>query len=55
MNNNMTIKQYKHKCLRCGYEWESVNEFPKSCNRCKSYSYNKPYVRKEHITIWREK
>lgn len=26
-----------HKCLRCGYEWKTLNENPKVCPKCKSY------------------
>lgn len=38
---------YSHSCLRCGYTWDSKNESPKCCSRCKSYLWNKPYVRDE--------
>jgi len=24
------------KCVKCGYEWESRKENPKSCPRCKA-------------------
>ena len=27
------------KCLKCGYEWESRKESPRSCPRCKRYDY----------------
>ena len=30
----------KHKCLKCGYEWESKLEMPKACPACKSYRFN---------------
>jgi predicted Zn-ribbon and HTH transcriptional regulator len=26
----------KHKCPRCGYEWDSRVDDPKACPRCKS-------------------
>lgn len=27
------------KCLKCGYEWISRKESPRSCPRCKRYDY----------------
>lgn len=33
----------KHQCKRCEYAWESNLEEPKTCPRCKSYYWNKPY------------
>ena len=30
------IDYMKKKCLRCGYEWLSVLDRPKSCPDCKS-------------------
>jgi len=32
---------HKHKCKRCGYEWESKLKVPKACPRCKRYDWNK--------------
>ena len=29
----------KCKCKRCGYEWESRVKRPKTCARCKSYTW----------------
>ena len=31
----------KNKCKRCGYEWDSRIENPKSCPRCKRYDWDK--------------
>jgi len=37
----------KIKCKRCGWEWEPRTDAkPKVCPRCKSYSYDKSYIRK---------
>lgn len=30
-------EKYKHKCQRCGLEWESYKKEPRACPRCKSY------------------
>lgn len=42
----MTVRQ-KLNCLRCGYEWYSINKdtknkVPSICARCRSPYYNKP-------------
>ena len=29
------------KCKRCGYEWSSELERPKTCPKCKSYFWDK--------------
>lgn len=31
---------HKHKCLKCGYEWDSNKREPKCCPVCKSYFWN---------------
>ena len=28
-------------CKKCGYEWESKQDNPKACPRCKSYRWEK--------------
>jgi len=33
------------KCQRCGHEWEARVEHPRVCPRCKTYEWDKPYVR----------
>ena len=35
---------YRHTCLRsaCGYSWESEDEHPKRCSRCKSPYWDRP-------------
>jgi len=29
----------RHKCVKCGYEWDSRKEHPKACPYCKSYKW----------------
>jgi predicted Zn-ribbon and HTH transcriptional regulator len=37
----------KHKCKRCGHEWEGRNTTPpKACARCKSYQWQVPLKKK---------
>jgi predicted Zn-ribbon and HTH transcriptional regulator len=37
----------KLHCLRCKHTWLPKSDAkPKVCPRCKSYSYDKPYIRK---------
>jgi len=37
----------KYTCKRCNHTWQSIKEGkPVVCPRCKSYSYDKEYVRK---------
>lgn len=43
----MPIKQ--HKCLRCGWEWESWNPHPLRCAKCKSPYYDQPYRMKKYL------
>ena len=31
----------KKQCKKCGYEWESRIDNPKSCPYCKQYDWNK--------------
>jgi len=35
------------KCKRCGYEWDSRKEKPKSCPNCKRYDWNNDKIIKE--------
>ena len=28
------------KCLRCGHEWKSILDRPKTCPRCKRYDWD---------------
>jgi len=35
---------YPLRCLRCGYEWASPKEAPKSCPRCRSRVWNEEKV-----------
>lgn len=35
------MEKTKHKCLRCGYEWEGKKD-TKQCPACKSYRWNVP-------------
>lgn len=28
------------QCLKCGYKWKSKKEKPKSCPKCKSYTWD---------------
>jgi len=37
----MKQKKFKHKCQRCGWEWESKLEKPASCPACKRYDYDR--------------
>jgi predicted Zn-ribbon and HTH transcriptional regulator len=40
----------KHKCLRCGHEWQSrIERKPACCPRCKSYDWMKP--KKEKLEV----
>ena len=32
--------QLKNKCDRCGYEWDSRKDSPKSCPKCKRYDWD---------------
>lgn len=34
------------KCLRCAWEWLALVDDPRTCPRCKSYSWNTPLVRR---------
>jgi hypothetical protein len=36
---------YDLQCKRCGHTWTSARERPVVCPRCKSYSYQEPYIR----------
>lgn len=38
---------HEHKCLRCGWKWESKLERPASCPMCKQYKWDKPTQEKE--------
>jgi predicted nucleic acid-binding Zn-ribbon protein len=38
-----------HKCLRCGYVWDSRKEIVKMCPKCKTYKWNDMPVNKEVI------
>lgn len=42
---NEVTKRYKHKCLRCGYEWFSKLSNPVVCPGCHTYLWNRPYAR----------
>lgn len=35
------------KCLRCNHEWfpQIPNTLPKVCPKCKSYDWQKPFLR----------
>jgi len=41
VNEVFEALKFKHKCLRCEYEWKSFLEKPKVCSRCKSHFYMK--------------
>lgn len=30
-----------NKCSKCGYEWDSIIDNPKSCPKCKRYDWKK--------------
>jgi hypothetical protein len=32
-------------CMHCGHHWLAKREHPVVCPRCKSYSYDQPYIR----------
>lgn len=36
------ITGYEHTCLRCGHRWDSFNEHPACCSRCKSSRWDTP-------------
>lgn len=36
----------KHKCKRCGLEWESELDHPRACPKCHTYYWDEPYKRK---------
>src|SRR5580693_2830236 len=38
--------RYKHKCKRCGGEWESIPERPVQCRLCGSALWDRERVRK---------
>ena len=40
INIIMVAKMFKHKCLRCSWEWDSQLELPVACPRCKRYDWN---------------
>ena len=37
----------KCRCLKCGFEWESVVDAPRACPACKIYHWKKQRKRKE--------
>ncbi|MEO0282245.1 MAG: hypothetical protein ABIN05_07875 [candidate division WOR-3 bacterium] len=38
---------YIHKCLRCEYTWESLLKRPKTCPKCKSYTWDEERKRRK--------
>jgi len=36
-----------YTCKKCGYFWQSRIENPKTCPRCKSYTWNQEYKREQ--------
>jgi len=40
------IKLFHHKCVKCGYEWDSEKEHPKACPYCKSYKWEAKEIKK---------
>jgi len=39
----------KCKCLKCGFEWDSVVAQPRACPSCKSYRWKEARKRKGEV------
>lgn len=42
----------KHKCMRCGYEWEGKKPNPLVCPKCRSSYWELPYLNGPRGGVW---
>lgn len=40
-SNGVKASSYQHHCLRCDHNWESRNEHPQRCNKCRKKTWRK--------------
>ena len=36
------LKRYRHHCVRCGHDWNTITEFPDRCGSCNDPAYDIP-------------
>jgi len=51
LNKGKGASVIKYVCKKCGWQWLPKNSYviPRSCPRCKSYSYNGQTIKKETV------